>query len=102
MSNSPPRFTAQEHETVQDGLFSSDVTRRAIEQEFIVRLLTHLCVATEDPLPVRMRKIVAALDAGQLDRLFEQFAPETLSAAPQRFDDVTEFDYAAWRQRRER
>jgi hypothetical protein len=92
MSN---RFTAQE----QESLFSADAARRAIEQEFVARLFAHLRVTSKGSPAGRLRKIVDALDSGQADRVIEQLAPNMASAAPQRFDDVPEFDYDVWRQR---
>ena len=83
----------------EGGLFSTDATRRAIEQEFIGRLVSQLRVRPEASPAGRVRKIVEALDGGQLDRVIEQFAPDTAPAAAQRFDEVPEFDYAAWRRR---
>jgi hypothetical protein len=99
MSNSI-RFAMQEHGSVPEGgLFSTDATRRAIEQEFIGRVVTQLRVRPQGSPAGRVREIVEALDAGRLDRVIEQFAPDTAPAAAQRFDDVPEFDYDAWRRR---
>jgi hypothetical protein len=99
MSNSSIRLTAQEHVSAQDGLFSTDATRRAIEQELITRLFARLHVTPKGSPAGRLRKIIDVLDSGQVDGVIEQFAPNTAPAAPQRFDDVPEFDYDAWRQR---
>ncbi len=82
-----------------EGLFSADATRRAIEQAFITRLFARLRVPPGDAPAARLRKIVDALDAGRLDRIIEGFAPDTESAAPQRFGGVPEFDYDAWQRR---
>jgi hypothetical protein len=46
----------------------------------------------------RLRKIVEVLDPGQVDQVIEQLPPNSAPAAPQRFDEVPEFDYDAWRQ----
>lgn len=92
-------YVVREQPSPQDGLLSTDATRRAIEREFIGRVLARLCVSPASSPAGQLRAIVDVLDSGEVDRAIEQFAPDTAPAAPQRFDEVLEFDYDRWRRR---
>lgn len=100
MSNSSMGY-AHEPTSTAEGLFSPDATRRAIEQEFVGRFFTLVRVppASEGSPAARLRKLVDALDAGELDHVVEQLDRDATPAIPQRFDEVPEFDYDAWRKR---
>lgn len=85
-------------------LLSVDPTRRAIELDFINRLLARLNVAPARPPAERLRAIVDALDSGELDGAVQPLGSALESGAPvadpQRFDEVSEFNYDTWFRRR--
>ena len=87
--------------TVAEGLFSADAARRAIEREFIGRFFARLNVpaSSKGSQTARLHNLVEVLDSGQVDHAIEQVTPKSAPAIPQRFDEVPEFDYDAWRQR---
>ena len=62
-------------------------------------MFTRLSITPKGSPAGRLRKIVDVLDSGQVDHVIEPFAPDSAPAIPQRFDEVPEFDYDAWRQR---
>lgn len=100
MSNSFMSFVVQPQPPEHDGLLSADPSRRAVELDFVKRLVQLLSVTSGGLPAARVHEIVDALDSGRIDRAIEQFAPDTAPATPQRFDEVVEFDYDSWQRRR--
>ncbi len=78
------------------------VAQRAQVQDGLMRMVyRQLKVKADRPAtPQRVEQVMMALDGGLLDDELARLIPaEPVRAEAERFDDVPEFDHAAWKAR---
>lgn len=87
-------------------LFSSTIPTRATSQDEIrIRIdflkSAYLQFKTSTFIaPSEVQETMELLEAGELDRVIGQFAPEEeVSSSPRLFHEVKEFSYAEWKKR---